>query len=70
MIPSSSPKISRIVADWKDSDGLVAGFRAALKNYGLHLYSDPTCSGSDTYGFIVSDVKLSQKEIRNACKVV
>jgi len=33
-----------------------------------HLYRDPQCSGTDTYGFIISKEKLTRKEIREITK--
>lgn len=52
-----------ITADWKDTEDLVDGFIEVIKKLGGYVYQDPTCEGSDTYGFIVSDKKLKKKDI-------
>ena len=55
-----------VVADWKDTDGLIQGFKEILENFNLHMYDMPSLDGSDTYGFIISSKKLTQKEIKEA----
>lgn len=52
-----------VVADWKDIDGLIESFEEALKEFGIHMYQDPTLEGSDTYGFLLSSVEMTDEEI-------
>jgi hypothetical protein len=55
--------------DWKEfSDEAEHGFRQAVKFLGGHVYNDPQCTGTDTYGFIVSKEKLTKKEINQISK--
>jgi len=51
-------------ADWKDIEGLIGDFRQALPKLGVYVYDDPMQKGSDTYGFILSKVKLSKEQIK------
>ena len=62
---NKEPKISIVQADWKDAEGLIDGFRKAIKKLGGHVYESPTLKDSDTYGFIISDQKLTRKQIKD-----
>jgi hypothetical protein len=44
-------------------DGAISEMRKLCRKFGLHMYQDPEMVGSDTFGFIVSDTKLNQKEV-------
>jgi hypothetical protein len=50
-----------VAADWKDIEGLCKEFETALKKFGIHMVQDPDMEGSDTYGFILSNRKLTKK---------
>lgn len=52
----------RIGWDWKSGPS-AKDLQAALKPFGLHVYADPNCEGSDSFGFIISDAKLSKKDL-------
>jgi len=58
-------KVTIVTADWKDIDGLANAFKKAIRKLGAHIYNHPDFEGSDTYGFIVSDKKLSRKKIKD-----
>ncbi|MFA6335818.1 MAG: hypothetical protein WCX48_09780 [Bacteroidales bacterium] len=65
------PKVKFISADWKDIDnkgGLIEQFVKAFRSYGLHIYQDSELEGTDMYGFIVSDQKLTKKQIKELLK--
>jgi len=55
-------------ADWKDMNGLIEGFTEALENFGLFIYDDPECEGSDMYGFVVSNEQLTDKQVAKLCE--
>jgi hypothetical protein len=59
----TKPKITFAGADWKDIDGLATSFTKALKEYGIFVYVDPTTEGSDYCGCVISDVKLTKKQL-------
>jgi len=52
-----------IGADWKELDDLINQIFEAVKKFGLFVYRRPSFEGSDSYGYIISKVKLSGKEI-------
>lgn len=56
-----------VAADWKDIDGLIDEFKKALKNFGLFMYDDPDFEGTDCYGFIISNEKLIDEQIKKLC---
>ena len=59
------PKTFCVAVDWKDIDGMAAAFKKAIeKVFGGKVYNLPSCQGSDTYGFIISDQKLTRKQIK------
>lgn len=60
--------IHRVIADWKDTNDLIAEFKKAIEKLGGRVYLDPTCEGTDAYGFIVSDKKLTRSEIKEITK--
>ena len=56
--------------DWNEfSDEAESSFRKTAKFLGGHIYNDPQCVGTDTYGFIVSKEKLTKKEIYKISKL-
>ena len=57
-------KVRFYLFDWKEfSDEAEHSFKEAIKFIGGHIYNDPQCASTDTYGFIVSKEKLTRKEI-------
>jgi hypothetical protein len=48
--------------DWKWHPDL-GDLRKTLKPFGIHVYEDPIFQGSDTYGFIFSNKKLTKKDL-------
>lgn len=59
------PNTFSMAVDWKDIDGMAAAFKKAIeKVFGGKVYNLPLCQGSDTYGFIISDQKLTRKQIK------
>lgn len=59
-----SNRVTYVTADWKDTEGLINGFKKALKKHGVRVYKIPSYSGSDSYGFILSDTKLTPTQIK------
>lgn len=58
-------KTQYIILDWKEfSEDAERQFKQALKTFGVHMYLDPDCDGTDAYGFILSDTKLTAKQVR------
>lgn len=57
-------RVTIVTADWKDLEELADGFKKAIKKLGGYVYNHPDFDGCDTYGFIVSDKKLTKKEIK------
>lgn len=61
-------KTTTVVADWKETEELINGFKKAIRKLGGYVYNHPDFKGSDTYGFIVSDEALTKKQIKeNHC---
>lgn len=57
----STKRIVNLVCwDWKESPELVS----MLKPFGIHVYEDPSCEGSDTYGYILSNEPLTKEELK------
>lgn len=51
--------------DWKEfSEAALAQWKRAVKAFGIQVYRDPRCQGSDQFGFILSNRKLSPQAIR------
>jgi len=65
----SEAKTAHVSADWRDSVGMIDSFRAALKKFGIHMYSDPNCKGTDQYGFLLADKVLTEAEVKEATKM-
>lgn len=57
-----------VQADWKDINRLIEGFEEALENFGLFMYDDPDMEGGDEYAFIISNERLTDKQIAKLCK--
>ncbi len=55
-------KTSVVFFDWKDNG--IEEWTNALKAFGLRVYKLPSCDGSDNYGFIISDRKLTKKQLK------
>lgn len=68
-VASTQPelKVETVSADWKDVEGLIDGFRDALKKLGVVMISHPDFEGSDTYGFILSNRRLTKAELKDEC---
>lgn len=56
-------KMTEVSADVGDVSWLVEGFINAIERLGGYVYDDPRHKGSDMYGFIVSNKKLTKKQI-------
>ena len=52
-------------ADYKDMVGLIEEIEEQLENFGLFVYDDPAMEGSDMYGLIISNQKLSEKKLQD-----
>ena len=57
-------KTQQVYYDWKDTAEAGEEFRRALRAFGLHVYRAPSCEGSDTYGFIVSNKPMTKAKLR------
>lgn len=57
-------KIHVLAEDWKDTESIIGGFKKAIRKLGGHVYKIPSFNGSDCYGFIISDTKLTKKQIK------
>lgn len=66
LLADQKPKTTTVSYDWKDTAGAGDEFRAALKKFGIYVYDMPSMDGSDTYGYILSDCKLTKAEIAKA----
>lgn len=56
-------KTDELVYDWKErpeTDEL----RRTLRKFGVFVYDSPGCEGTDSYGFVFSNKKLTRKELR------
>lgn len=60
------PKVEAVSYDWKDSEGGLEQIQKALKAHGIHMQQSPMHEGTDTYGFHISNKKLSKKELKEA----
>ena len=56
-------KYIEVAADWKDTSDLLDNFKVALKNFGLYLIDDPRYEGSDMIGVLISNRKITKKEL-------
>ncbi len=57
-----------ITEDWKQPEEVIEQLIEAIEKLGGHVYNLPTCVGSDTYGYIISDKKLTKKKIKKIDK--
>lgn len=57
-------KVVYIQADFKDVEELINGFIKAIKMLGGNVYKDPNFEGSDSYGFMVTNHKLTKEELK------
>lgn len=53
--------------DWKSSPS-EAELRTVLKPFGVRVYRDPACEGSDAYGYIFADRDLTPEELKAAAE--
>lgn len=53
--------------DWKDHPELEE-LETALRPFGVHVYEDPVCEGSDTFGFIFSSEALNRTRLAAIAK--
>jgi len=56
-------EVEYISRDWKDTDGLIDDFIAAMECYGLYVYMNPMTVGTDQYSFMIHDEPLSKAEL-------
>lgn len=62
------PIVTRMGWDWKSrpsSEELVE----TLKPFGLFVYEDPSCEGTDGYGYFVSSEKLSPEDLNERAEM-
>lgn len=58
-----SPKGSTVVSfDWKVTPGS-DDLTKALAPFGVFVYDDPSCEGTDSYGFVFSDRPLTDTDL-------
>ena len=56
----------QIILDWTEfSEEAESQFKQALKRFGVYLYSDPYYEGTDTFGIVLSDSKLTPEQVRS-----
>ena len=53
-----------VVADWDDTEELANSFITALKKFNIFVYEDPSSIGGDMFVYIISNMPLSKKEIK------
>lgn len=64
----SLPKAATVIMGW-DAMGADGAHEACeqlqkkLPKFGLFVYKDPTCEGTDGYGFVVSQKSLTEEEV-------
>jgi hypothetical protein len=58
----TNKKYSVITYDWKDSPSLEQ-LQSALEPFGVLVYEDPSVAGSDSYGFVFSNKKLTNQDL-------
>ena len=56
--------VAHFAADYKDTEELIDGFKEALARFGIKVYDDPNCEGTDTYGFLLSNEELTDEEVK------
>ena len=56
-------KVSSLLVDYDDVDGMVHEFKETLRFHGLHVITDPRGEGVDSNGIVISDVELTESEI-------
>lgn len=63
-------KIARVNADYKDTTGLAEEFCNAVRRFGLTVVEDPSCEGTDQFGFLISKKPLSKDELDEICEFI
>jgi len=61
--------VAHFAADYKDTEELIDGFKEALTRFGIKVYDDPNCEGTDTYGFLLSNEELTEDEVKTLTNV-
>ena len=57
--------VAQVSADCIDAEEVIEGFKDALEKFGIKVYDDPTCDGTDSYGFLLSNEELTKDEIKS-----
>lgn len=52
-----------IVHDWKETDNLITSLIETMRYFGLYVYDDPKLVGTDSFGYIISNIELTEDEI-------
>jgi len=60
---AGEPRVQTIGWDWKGQPSLEE-LQSALKPFGLYVYDDPTSEGTDWFGYIISNKKLTTAELK------
>lgn len=61
------PTITKIGWDWKSNPSLEE-LSEALEPFGIFVYENPQCEGTDAFGYIFSDVELDDDELETAAE--
>lgn len=56
--------VVHFAADYKDTEEIIDGFKEALERFGIKVYDDPNCEGTDTYGFLLSNEELTDDQVK------
>lgn len=48
--------------DWKETP-TKESLRKALEQFGVHVYDNPACEGSDSYGFVFSGAPMTKGDL-------
>lgn len=56
-------KYVAVCAEWGDTAGLLDNLKIALKHLDIYVIDDPRCAESDLLGIIVSNRKVTKKEL-------
>lgn len=60
---AGEPQVKKIGWDWKSSP-TKEQLENTLKPFGLYVYDDPTFEGTDWFGYIISNKKLTPAELK------
>ncbi len=56
-------KTTELVYDWKERPE-TEELKRELRKFGVFVYDSPGCEGTDSYGFVFSNKKLTKEELR------